>query len=486
MGRIDSCGVVTRADGQRSMFEGLIATRGGRCMADVRLDSRGAWFIDRIVETHSLVLKTVGGDRAGEAAINRYLGNDQVDAAAILAPAIARTRQAAAGRRVVVAQDTTEVNFAGRARRRKGLGPGGDGESPGFFIHPQIVIEADEAAVIGIAGAEIWTRQPDKTGDHHKRPAGDKESRRWLTGAQTAADALPGAAEIIVVGDRESDIYGLLAGRPDGVDLVVRAAQDRALGDGTCLKQAAAAWPGLVGCNVAVAARSAAAKGGPQPARTARVEVRAGAITVLRPKTGSRADAERVTLGLVEVRELEAPAGAEALSWRLLTTLPVATAEEALEVVRLYRLRWRIEEVFRVLKKDGLDFEASQVTEASRLFNLAASGLIASVRILQLTDARNGSARPATDIIAQEQIAAVAIIGAGLERATRRQQNPWPQGSLAWLAWIVARLGGWNCYYRQPGPKTMANGWRRLAERLACVACLDQAGLLRPEPPPDV
>ena len=32
---------------------------------------------------------------------------------------------------------------------------------------------------------------------------------------------------------------------------------------------------------------------------------------------------------------------------------------------------------------------------------------------------------------------------------------------------MVARLGGWNCYYRPPGPKTMADGWKRLAERLA-------------------
>lgn len=455
-------------------------------MGDARLDSRGAWLIDRIVETHSLVLKSVGGDRAGEAAINRYLCNEDVDPATILAPAIARTAKATEGRRVVVAQDTTEVNFAGRARRRKGLGPGGDGVSPGFFIHPQIVIEADEEAVIGIAGAEIWTREEGRTGDHHKRPAESKESRRWLNGAQAAADALPAAAGIIVIGDRESDIYGFFVGRPDGVDFVVRAAQDRALDDGTCLKQTSADWPGLAGCNVAVAARPAGAKGGPRPARTAHVEVRAGTITVLRPGTASRAEPASVTLGLVEVREVAAPTGVEPLAWRLLTTLPVATAEDALEVVRLYRMRWRIEEVFRILKKDGLDLEASQVTEAYRLFNLAALGLLASVRILQLVDARDGSVRPATDVIGADEVAPVAVIGAALEGSTERQRNPWPEGSLAWLAWIVARLGGWNCYYREPGPKTMANGWRRLAERLACIATLDQAGLLIPPPSRDV
>jgi hypothetical protein len=30
--------------------------------------------------------------------------------------------------------------------------------------------------------------------------------------------------------------------------------------------------------------------------------------------------------------------------------------------------------------------------------------------------------------------------------------------SLAWLAWIATRLGGWNCYYKPPGPKTMRAG----------------------------
>lgn len=443
-------------------------------MADGRLEERGEWLIDRIVETHSLVLKTVGGDRAGEGAINRYLGNDRVDPADILAPAIERTANAAKGRRVVVAQDTTEVNFAGRARRRKGLGPAGDGVSPGFFIHPQIVIEADQEAVIGIAGAEIWTRAEDRTGDHHKRPTEDKESRRWLEGAHTAAKALPGAVQIVMAGDRENDIYGFYVCRPECVDFVVRAAQDRALDDGTCLKQTADAWEGLVCCNVAVAARPAGAKGGPRPARTARVEVRAGLITLLRPKSASRDLPARVTLGLVEVREIGAPAGVEPLMWRLLTTLSIATAEDALEVVRIYRLRWRIEEVFRVLKKDGLDLEASQVTEAARLFNLAACGLLASVRILQLVDARDGSVRPATDVIEAEAIPAVAAIGAELEGGTVRQQNPWDEGSLAWLAWIVARLGGWNCYYRPPGPKTMSNGWHRLAERLAGFATAER------------
>jgi IS4 transposase len=77
-----------------------------------------------------------------------------------------------------------------------------------------------------------------------------------------------------------------------------------------------------------------------------------------------------------------------------LTTLPVETAEDAREIIRLYRLRWRIEEVFRVLKRDGLALEETQVESARRLFNLAALAVVATSRILQLTDARDAGARP--------------------------------------------------------------------------------------------
>jgi Transposase DDE domain len=191
-------------------------------------------------------------------------------------------------------------------------------------------------------------------------------------------------------------------------------------------------------------------------------------------RAANRALPATVTLGLVVVTEIAPPAGVEPLAWWLRTTLPVAAKADALEIVRLYRLRWRIEEVFRSLKSDGLDLEASQVTSwrsargatAKRLFNLAALGLAAAVRNIQLVDARDGSSRPATDVIDAAEIPAVAAIGGALEGATKRQQNPHARGTLAWLSWVVARLGGWNCYYRPPGPKTMANGWNRLADRL--------------------
>ena len=52
---------------------------------------------------------------------------------------------------------------------------------------------------------------------------------------QDAAETLAGAAQLTMVADRESDIYALFARRPAGLDLIVRAAQNRNLADGTKL-----------------------------------------------------------------------------------------------------------------------------------------------------------------------------------------------------------------------------------------------------------
>jgi hypothetical protein len=133
-------------------------------------------------------------------------------------------------------------------------------------------------------------------------------------------------------------------------------------------------------------------------------------------------------------------------------------------------LRWRIEQLYRTLKSDGLALEDSQVVDAERLFNLTAIALAAAIRTIQLVDARDGSARPASDVVDGAFAIALERLSRKLEGNTARQKNPHPPGSLAFLAWITARLGGWNCYYKPPGPKTMRIGWNQLAATLAGYA----------------
>ena len=429
---------------------------------DVRREHAGANLAGRIVITGSLVLRQVGGDRAGELSANRFLGSPHVTPEEILQTAGRRTAGACAGRRIVAAQDTTEINFKNRDRRRKGLGPAGDGQTPGFFCHAMIAIDADEDTVLGVVHAHIWTRSHKRVAARRSRDIEDKESFRWIEASRTAADLLSEAAQLIVVGDREFDIYSQFVRVPPGVHLIVRAAHDRRLVEDEHLFDAPSNWRELGAMDVQVPPSRPG-----DPGRTARVWVKAGRVCITKPRHGAAIDPDTVTLTYLEVSETNPPKGKTAIRWRLLTTLPVAGEPDAFaaaqEIVRLYRLRWRIEQLFRAMKSDGLALEETQVTHARRLFNLAAIALVAAVRIIQLVDARDGSSRPASDVADQHVIAAAQVIGPTLERNTARQKNPHPPGSLAWLSWIVARLGGWNCYYKPPGPKTIRAGWDKLA-----------------------
>ena len=422
--------------------------------------------------TGSLVVQTLGGDRAGELSIHRFLSAPSVTCREMVQTISARTVLACSGRRIVVAQDTTEINFSGREGNRYGLGPGGDGVAAGFFIHPLIAIDQETGAVLGLLDAQIWTRDDEvETVARRARTLDEKESIRWLTGAERAAERLADAASVVIVADRESDIYGCFARRPLGVDFIIRAAHDRALLEGEHLFQSTVAWPELARMEVKVAPRRVG-----DPGRIATVALRAGSVVIKRPRHGfDKADAKTVTLNLVEAREIGIPPDGKPLLWRLLTTLDVTDAAGAQEIVRLYRLRWRIEEVFRALKNDGMQLAQTQLHEASRLFKLAVVGLAAATRTIQLVDARDGSPRPATDVIDPSLLPAAQAIAATLEGRTPRQQNQHPPHSLAWLAWIIARLGGWNCYYKPPGPKTMRAGWDRFAAMAAGFAIATDA-----------
>lgn len=437
---------------------------------DVRREQIGAELFERVVAAGSLVIREIGEDRAGELSAHRFLGSRHVSAQEIIATAGRRTATACMGRRIVAAQDTTEINFSGRHRGRKGLGPAGDGQTPGFFCHAMVAVDADAEDLLGIVHARIWTRSDKPATPRRARAIEDKESMRWLEATAVAGDRLSGAAQLIVVGDREFDIYSQFVRRPPNVELIVRCAQNRKLdGSDECLFDAPFAWREFGTMDIRVPPSRPGDAG-----RIAHVSVRAGCVCIRKPRHGSPADPATVTLTYVEVREPDPPKGREPIVWRLLTTLPVVSEPDefaaAREIVRLYRLRWRIEQVFRATKSDGLRLEETQIKEAHKLFNLAAIAVAAAARTIQLVDARDGSSRPATDVADDELINAAEAIAPTLEGNTARQKNPHQPRSLAWLSWIVARLGGWNCYYKPPGPKTMRKGWDKLAAMAAGYA----------------
>ncbi|TIP69210.1 MAG: IS4 family transposase [Mesorhizobium sp.] len=388
----------------------------------------------------------------------RFLRNRSVSAAEMSRHTGEQTGRRAAGRHVVAVQDSSELALGSR-RARAGYGPVGNGNTAGLMLHPMLAVEAGTGALLGLVSMQVWNRGAEELAPRRQRATINKESQRWIDATKQAGAVLERAASITMVSDRESDFYELFAERPHNVDLIVRACQNRRI-------EAAQEEPGLLFAFIDAqpeqsrfAVTIPAAPG--RCARDAELAVRYAPVTVRRPLNGADpALPETVGLTLVDVREVSKPKdGSEPVHWRLLTTHSVATVAQARRVVDLYRSRWVIEEFFRTLKTAGFDIEAADIGDPHAMINFAAAATIAAVTIKQLVQARDGNTdQRLSDAFDPDDRPILEAVSAKLEGKTERQRNPHPKGSLAFAAWVIARLGGWTGYYGKPGPKVMRIG----------------------------
>jgi hypothetical protein len=216
-----------------------------------------------------------------------------------------------------------------------------------------------------------------------------------------------------------------------------------------------------------------------RPARTARLVTRFGRVTLKRPANLARQEglAETVEVSLVEVCAVDAPPGAEPILWRLLTTRGVEDAAMA-------RAAWlagtgsagissNSSAPCRTLKQQGLQLEDSQSENAGRLIKLTAIATRAACTIMHLVQARDGrSGQDARITFSPLEIEILHAILPELEGKTALQKNPHPPETLAWAAWIIAKLGGWDSYPKSKPPrpitfrhglqyfKSLVHGWR--------------------------
>jgi len=414
-----------------------------------------------MVARKTVCLKRLGGDRSGEERVGRFFANDKVTAEKIVAGWSALTPQACQGRHVLAVQDTTEVRFPTTAQRRRGLGKVKKGQSHGLLVHAMVAVDAQSGACLGLVGGEVWTRTDDDTKPDANRPLSERESARWLHTAEQAKKVLQPASMVTVVDDREGDIYAKWALLPGpNFHVLTRAQQDRRLEGGGTLFGAACGFTPAGQRKIELPARQP-----DRAARTATVELRFGEVVIRRPKNETdRNLPETLRLRLIDVRETEPPEGEEPVHWRLLTTHQIESAADAWQLIGWYRLRWVIEQVFRALKTQGLCLEDSQVETADRLLKLAAAATKAACVDIQLTQERDGPhGLPATHVFSQAEIATTEALIPSLQGSTPRQHNLHPTGSLARAAWVIARLGGWNCYYKPPGPITFRRGMEQFS-----------------------
>ena len=173
----------------------------------------------RLVEVgcRGVRVRRLGGDRAGEIRLTRFLRNPSVTVSEMARTAGQATAARCAGRHVLAIQDTTVVRSEG----------GG-----GLYLHAVVALDADDDAILGLIGGQFLNRSAGRKAVRRSVPIEHKESYRWVQGADLAASVCASARRVTVVADREADIFEAFARRPPSVDLLVRAAQDRSLDDG--------------------------------------------------------------------------------------------------------------------------------------------------------------------------------------------------------------------------------------------------------------
>lgn len=170
-------------------------------------------------------------------------------------------------------------------------------------------------------------------------------------------------------------------------------------------------------------------------------------------------------LRVIDVREIsESVVSGEApIHWRLMTSHKVLIFEDAKRIVQWYCERWNIEQLFRTLKKQGLNIESSQMETGVKLQKLSIVGIYIATMIMQMVMARDGKDQNISVIFGKEEQEVLGTLVKKLEGKTEKQKNPHPPDCLSWATWIIARLGGWSGYQSdsKAGPITIRYGLKK-------------------------
>ena len=424
----------------------------------------------------------------------RLFDNEKVNFDNVLQPHIESTRRRVADQStVLLVQDTTEIDLTRPEQQVAGAGRLDGGARRGLFLHPLHAFTPD-GTPLGTLQATVWTRDEpappaaERSALRKHTPIEEKESQRWVDMLRHAREEARRNSEtqFVCLADSEADIYELFAEaeeEPGEIDWIVRACQNRALqpqGEKTPenaesdaaetnrVREQVLKQDVLFTHTINVRGRTAKVaceqRGRRQPrqSRIAELEVRAARVT-LRPPWRHDRKLPAVTVNVVLVSEINAPADDVPVEWILLTSLPIDEVEDVRQVIQYYCVRWMIEIFFRTLKT-GCRVEERQFEHVDRFLPCLAVYLIVTWRTLYVC--RLGREFPDVScevIFEPEEWKSVYHV-------VHRQPPPDKPPTLQQMVRMVAQLGGYVNRKRsdEPGPQTVWLGLQRAHDIPLC------------------
>lgn len=444
-------------------------------LPDRRLDKVLEVFTDRISKKQTLSMRKLSDNRNEEVKFGRFIGNQRVTMEALEQQLYDQISSNCQASHILLIEDTSQMSF-GLNRSIEGLGKVDKGQVQGFYLHPVLALDAYHGACYGIPALEFHWRDwrednlsyKERKSARNKVAFEQKEGYRWYSSIEKSLPNCPPSASKTVVADRESDIYPVLTGLKQelDVDYIIRARHNRPLEDGGKLLEQVDQWSEEFDYEVTVPPTDK------RSAHKARLTVKFGQVIFKKSegKTKKKLPATH-TCWVVEVKEPpdsvvnhEKP-----IHWILITSHQTETVEMALQIVEWYKQRWNIEQVFRTLKNKGLRIESSQLTDYEKLQKIMILALMGAVKVLQLIRAREGKTeQPISTSFDQTEQKFIRLINKTLEGNTEKLKNPYSPESLAFAAWTIARLSGWSGYksQRPPGPIDFLTGLQKFYDRL--------------------
>ena len=455
---------------------------------DKRLEKEYTTLVTEMSAAGSAVINRACESASGKKAAYRFINNENVTveriATDLVNQIVTNVRQLNL-KEVLVAQDTMEVvreNVLSRLKKSGRTVLECARTNKGMRSHSAIVMDSATGVPAGFGYLRIWGREPrplaevkeeDFRDDRKRQPsyyltdsdtgktrykynvpvtARDSESARWIDAATQVRRALSPDIHVIMVQDREGDMYPLLTlpSEHENLDIIVRASKKRVV----LLPKGKTA--NLFAYTAAAKVRDtytvSVGKGPRKKARNAKVELRYGSLTIRRPHSPVYPQ-KSVELFFVRVTERAAKEG-EPIDWLLLTSLPVDSVEDAKKIVAYYRNRWFIEDFHRLLKKKGFGIEDIQV-ESPQAFAVNLAVCIKSayeVALVKKGYDSNDRTAPATIAFTPLELQIVSRLNDRFNSPKKIYRNPYEKGSLAWAAWAVACEGGWSAMPSQPKP----------------------------------
>lgn len=443
-----------------------------KMVVEKRLDFQYSRLVSEMETKRTVVLKHLSSTRNEEISFGRFLRNPRVSMHTILSEITSKTSQLVKAKSLLLIEDSTELSF-GLDSQIKNIGKVGTGKEDGFYSHPVVVLDTQEQHCYGLAHCHIYNQ------NHKNKDAGyslkerirlnnhtrfdQKDSYRWLSSIIEAKKVCQSSASMTVVADREADIYEALEYFIEklSIDFLIRMRVDRpVVGEGENQK--------IVDTLAKVAYQKSYKIMLPATDKRSKDEaqlmVKWKELSIKKPKNNNdKTIASSIKINVIQVSENPDTVvnNEEPIHWILLTSHPVESFEDAYQIIQWYTWRWFIEQLFRLLKSQGLNMEHSTLTTYESLSKLSLLALDVAIKILQLVMAKDvANPTDITNVFSEDEVEFIKILAPTLEGKTDKLKNPYKNDDLRFAIWVIARLAGWSGYQKQspPGPITLHRG----------------------------